>query len=143
MDLKMYKKTMISVATIAATLLLSGCKPSDEKAIELGQREIADAMKDPTSVMFRNDKFVGRKDLDDGKVVGYVCGEVNAKNAYGAYVGFASYVVELEMTPKGTFSKGVEYKVPWMEIAPNGAHELHNFKQIYRQFCKSEATSAS
>ncbi|HHY2868282.1 TPA: hypothetical protein ACV5RL_004618, partial [Enterobacter hormaechei subsp. xiangfangensis] len=61
MDLKMYKKTMISVATIAATLLLSGCKPSDEKAIELGQREIADAMKDPTSVMFRNDKFVGRK----------------------------------------------------------------------------------
>ncbi|HCD5782722.1 TPA: hypothetical protein NDS75_002031 [Klebsiella aerogenes] len=137
----MYKKTMVSVAVIAATMLLSGCKPSDEKAIELGQKEIADAMKDPSSVMFRNDKFVGRKDHDNGKTTGIVCGELNAKNAYGAYVGFTSYLVELEMTPKGMFSKGVNYTVHWKSVAPNGAHELQQYKQIYRDVCKTEAVS--
>ena len=84
----MSKKIFIAAASISMVLMLSGCQPSDSKAISLGQKEITYAMKDPTSVIFRNDKFVGRKDHDDGKVTGYVCGEVNAKNAFGAYAGF-------------------------------------------------------
>lgn len=141
MDFGMLKKTLIVTTTIAAALMLSGCKPSDEKAIELAHKEMADTMKDPTSVMFRNDKFVGRVDHDDGKVTGYVCGELNAKNAFGAYVGFTSYVVELEMIPKGTFSKGVTYDVKSISMAPDGGHELQQYKQVYREICKTEAVS--
>ncbi|EIJ9543839.1 hypothetical protein NCH56_004117 [Salmonella enterica] len=137
----MNKNAITVSAAIAAVLMLSGCKPSDEKAIELAHKEMADSMKDPGSVLFRNDKFVGRQEHDDGKVTGFVCGELNAKNSYGAYVGFTSYLVELEMTPKGTFSKGVNYTVRWKSMAPDGIHELQQYKQIYRDFCKAEAVS--
>ncbi|EAR9329335.1 TPA: hypothetical protein R4G38_003158 [Salmonella enterica subsp. enterica serovar Kentucky] len=137
----MSKKPTAAIAVIAAMLLLTGCKPGDDKAIELAHKEMADVMKDPSSVMFRNDKFVNRKDYENGKVTGYVCGELNAKNAYGAYVGFVSYIVDLEMVPKGTFSKGVEYKVLLKSMAPNGGHELQQFKQMYRQLCKAEAVA--
>ena len=119
--------------------MLSGCQPSDSKAISLGQKEITYAMKDPTSVIFRNDRFVGRKEHDDGKVTGYVCGEVNAKNAFGAYAGFSSYVVELEMRPKDYSPIGVNYKVIMMSIAPSEPHELQRYKQYYREICQAEA----
>ncbi|MDV5495393.1 hypothetical protein QM071_24765 [Escherichia coli] len=101
----MSKKKLILTGALLSLFALVGCKPTDEKAITLGQQAIADDMKDPTSVMFRKDKFV-RTDHDDGSVTGFVCGELNAKNGFGAYVGYHSYVVELEMKPKGMFSKG-------------------------------------
>ncbi|ELY4381246.1 hypothetical protein SMZ29_003674 [Cronobacter sakazakii] len=135
----MSKKIFIAAASISMVLMLSGCQPSDSKAISLGQKEITYAMKDPTSVIFRNDKFVGRKDQDDGRVSGYVCGEVNAKNAFGAYAGFTSYVVELEMRPKDYSPIGVNYRVIMMSLAPSGAHELQRYKQYYREICQTEA----
>ncbi|ELZ1652424.1 hypothetical protein STT07_003653 [Cronobacter sakazakii] len=135
----MSKKIFIAAASISMAFMISGCQPSDSKAISLGQKEITYAMKDPTSVIFRNDKFVGRKEHDDGKVTGYVCGEVNAKNAFGAYAGFSSYVVELEMRPKDYSPIGVNYKVIMMSIAPSEPHELQRYKQYYREICQAEA----
>ncbi|WP_248784199.1 hypothetical protein [Escherichia coli] len=75
----MSKNKLILTGALLSLFALVGCKPTDEKAIALGQQAIADDMKDPTSVMFRKDKFV-RTDHDDGSVTGFVCGELNAKN---------------------------------------------------------------
>lgn len=46
--------------------------------------------KDPESAKFRN---LGIYRSKTGKPEPYVCGEVNAKNSYGAYVGYKRFVV--------------------------------------------------
>ena len=90
---------------------LVGCKPGADKAVELGQKEVASSMRDPDSAKFRYVRFVQKDEAADGAVVGYVCGQVNAKNAFGAYAGFAPFEMELSMKSKGFFSKGVTYSV--------------------------------
>jgi hypothetical protein len=52
------------------------------------KRVTADNMRDPDSARFRNLRKV-RSDFEQGWKV---CGEVNAKNAYGGYVGYTSFV---------------------------------------------------
>jgi hypothetical protein len=47
---------------------------------------IAREMKDPDSVQFRNVRVVHLGSLKN------VCGEVNAKNSYGAYIGFSQFI---------------------------------------------------
>lgn len=63
-----------------ALLCLAACN-SDERA---AQSLVASRMKDPASVQFRN---------VTSHVDGYVCGELNARNGYGAYAGFQHFVV--------------------------------------------------
>lgn len=99
------------VVLFFSCLLLTACKPSQEKAIDLAKTEISHDMKDPASTQFRDisTKQVGEK--EDGSVVMLVCGEVNSKNSFGAYSGFSSFVIALTMKSKGLFSTGVEYTV--------------------------------
>ncbi|WP_368083170.1 hypothetical protein [Klebsiella michiganensis] len=101
------KKLVVLALSI---LILAGCKPSDEKAKEIAQREISSVMKDPESVKFRNVKYIKGND-DNDYVNGTVCGEYNAKNGYGAYTGYKPFLINLSMKSKGLFSKGVEYSV--------------------------------
>lgn len=61
-------------------------KKSDAELIELSQQSVRDALKDPSSAQFRN---VTVRKSEAGRVV---CGEVNAKNSYGGYVGFRQFV---------------------------------------------------
>ncbi|ELX1420886.1 membrane lipoprotein lipid attachment site-containing protein [Escherichia coli] len=90
-------------------LILTGCKPGDEKAISLAKSEVAANLKDPASAQFRNVKVSKMTDAEDGRVVAVVCGEINGKNGFGAYAGFHPFFVELSMKSKGIFSKGVDY----------------------------------
>jgi len=62
-------------------LVVAGCGPAGE-AKEAVSRE----MRDPSSVQFRDVKSVKQA---DGSTA--VCGEYNAKNAFGAYVGFERF----------------------------------------------------
>lgn len=55
-------------------------------AIERAKRAVSDDLKDPGSAQFRNVRLVP---YSDTKVI---CGEVNAKNSYGGYAGFAHFV---------------------------------------------------
>ncbi len=98
-----------------STLLLAGCKPSEEKATEIAKKEISSVMKDPESVKFRNIKYIKDNDNDD-YINGNVCGEYNAKNGYGAYTGYKPFLIKISMKSKGIFSKGVEYSVPVKNI---------------------------
>jgi hypothetical protein len=59
--------------------------PEDGALIESSKVRVARDLKDPASVQFR-DVVVVR----NGKSV-TVCGEYNAKNSYGAYVGFQKF----------------------------------------------------
>ncbi|WP_316514743.1 hypothetical protein [Klebsiella aerogenes] len=95
--------------TLVIPLVLSGCKPGEEKAISLAKSEVAANLKDPGSAQFRNVKVSKMTDAEDGHVIAVVCGEINGKNGFGAYAGFHPFFVELKMKSKGMFSKGVDY----------------------------------
>ncbi|AXY31166.1 hypothetical protein [Klebsiella aerogenes] len=95
--------------TLVIPLVLSGCKPGEEKAISLAKSEVAANLKDPASAQFRNVKVSKMTDAEDGHVIAVVCGEINGKNGFGAYAGFHPFFVELNMKSKGIFSKGVDY----------------------------------
>lgn len=70
-------------AAIVAPLVLSACGIDKEQAEleEAVKAEILAQLKDPNSAEFRNVVVAGN----------IVCGEVNAKNGFGGYVGFKSF----------------------------------------------------
>lgn len=63
-----------------ATLLLSGCGSG---LLDEARKEVAAQLRDPESAQFRNLKDYTEK---------IVCGEVNAKNGFGGYVGFSEFI---------------------------------------------------
>lgn len=67
----------------ATALALAFCLAGCDRTVQRAQDRIAHDALDPSSVQFRE---VRRGD-------GAVCGERNAKNAFGAYTGFARFVV--------------------------------------------------
>ncbi|TDJ77243.1 hypothetical protein E2H86_08660 [Pseudomonas putida] len=64
-----------------AGLVLAGCGKSD---IDRAREAVAEKLNDPGSAQFRNERSVKG---------GWVCGEVNGKNAFGGYIGFKRYTV--------------------------------------------------
>jgi len=84
-------------------------KRSKSAAISAAKKNVADSLKDPSSAQFRNVRLVPYK---DGSVI---CGEVNAKNSYGGYVGFKDFVAS-------TTSATLQYedaKYPAIAVAAN------------------------
>lgn len=67
-----------------ATLLLAGCA---DHANEDAQAFIAGQLKDPASAQFQKVQSLEH----DGTLLS--CGQVNAKNAMGGYVGFTDYML--------------------------------------------------
>jgi hypothetical protein len=66
----------------------------DSKSIETGEANIGNTMKDPGTVQFRNVRVI--RFCRESGCFWYertVCGEVNAKNAYGAYGGFQRFII--------------------------------------------------
>lgn len=107
---------MKKIMVLLALIVLVGCKPGADKAIELAQKEVAADTRDPDSAKFRYMRFVQQEETKDGEIKGLVCGQVNAKNGFGAYAGFSPFLVEINMVPKDTFSKGVTYSILKKEI---------------------------
>lgn len=72
------------------TILLLGalCASADASAVTIAEakRVVANGLKDPGSVQFRN--------VQQFKRTGAVCGEFNARNSFGGYVGFAPFGVD-------------------------------------------------
>lgn len=76
-------------AILCATLMLSAlsARADDALLLESAKRVAVIGLKDPSSAQFRNLEV--RK---AGKSMA-VCGEINAKNSYGGYVGFVKFYV--------------------------------------------------
>lgn len=91
---------------------------SDLAAIESAKRAIATGLRDPDSAQFRN-VFVQRNLVDAVEQVN-VCGEVNAKNAYGGYVGFKPFYFSMNTM--------------WGEVYSGGA-DGETFKMIFDVVC--------
>lgn len=72
------------VLVTAALFGLLGCSVESKYSEPL--QKLRDSMKDPNSVEFRN----VRESIYQGDP--YVCGEVNAKNGFGAYGGYKRFV---------------------------------------------------
>jgi hypothetical protein len=80
------RRTTILLALIPT--LAFGSEPRPVTADELAavRHAVADRLKDPDSAQIRNVMV-----SPDGENL-TVCGEVNAKNAYGGYVGFRKFL---------------------------------------------------
>ena len=74
------KQALVIFIAVAAV----GCSVESKYSEPL--QKLRDSMKDPGSVEFRN----VRESIYQGDA--YVCGEVNAKNGFGAYVGYKRFV---------------------------------------------------
>lgn len=69
------------LALAALAMAIAGCGNSD---IDKARQAVAEKLNDPGSAQFRNER---------SEKGGWVCGEVNAKNAFGGYIGFKRYTV--------------------------------------------------
>lgn len=53
--------------------------------------KVAADLNDPDSAKFRNERYLGNWLLSDG----YYCGEINAKNRMGGYIGYQVFYISL------------------------------------------------
>lgn len=81
-------KCLISVALLFALAgsAFAASKPVTESQLEVVRKGMEDRLKDADSAKFRNVR-IGT----DSTGMKLVCGEVNAKNGFGAYVGFVAF----------------------------------------------------
>lgn len=81
-----HSKALVIVGVLAVALgaiLLN--KPGDSATVKKAKETILSSLRDPSSAEFRN---IIEAPED------FVCGEVNAKNAFGAYIGFATFTYD-------------------------------------------------
>ena len=81
-------KTKIGIALAAGVLIVAGSAFAIQQYIDwthVAQRRAhaVQQLRDPDSVQFRAEKLAR---------AGWLCGELNGKNAYGAYTGFKRFV---------------------------------------------------
>lgn len=89
---------LLLIAGFFAASSLTAC--GDSKAIAEKRNFISQGLRDPSSTQFRNESL---------KKSGWLCGEMNSKNAYGAYVGFKRFMAKDEVNSfvEGMSSTGV------------------------------------
>jgi hypothetical protein len=75
------------VFVLAAGLMVVGCS-EESRAITAAQDAVKRELNDPYSARFERVRYIAPK---PGTFVSHVCGFVNAKNAFGAYVGMRPF----------------------------------------------------
>lgn len=98
-----HEKSMLEVQTLARSTKDVYNTQGIEGVEAKGKESVASNLLDPSSAMFRNLQV---KSFAEGYVL---CGEVNAKNRYGGYVGFQPFVA-------GTNSATMLYRGKYAEI---------------------------
>lgn len=112
---------VVVVTVLCLGLVACGGPVSDAKKL------VAYDLKDPSSAKFRETKTVGPA----------VCGEVNARNAYGAYAGFKHFIVvegKVIMEPE-TPSERLE--VGMSEMATDQWAAYQDFSGVWQMRCQS------
>lgn len=87
-----------------ACLPLTGCFGEYSEAINYGESQIKQSLKDPDSAKFNDVWFSPDANNGKPKISGYVCGRVNAKNAFGGYVGEAPFFIYVGQLDSDFFS---------------------------------------
>lgn len=86
------KKMVLEGAVLLALALASSTvfaqsRPATTAEIAMVRAALQDQLKDADSAKFRNVKIATA-----GEHKGTICGEVNAKNSYGAYGGYSAFM---------------------------------------------------
>lgn len=116
----MLAAVMLAVAAVAALLGSSSGRQAlgigherDRQALE---ERVRSAMKDPESVQFRNGDihfaYQGARPV--------LCGEVNARNSFGGYVGFRRFVATLSGEPLVEDEPTPEFQIVWTQMCKDG-----------------------
>ncbi|MEO1313215.1 MAG: hypothetical protein AAFV27_04990 [Pseudomonadota bacterium] len=97
---------MNSVLTLFLLLIISACVATTPTSstpvagaptmIEAGRTHLTYDFKDPSSAVFRHERMYR---LGNGDFA--VCGQVNGKNSFGAYIGFQPYYVRMTSAGAG------------------------------------------
>lgn len=82
---------MKKTALLLLVSLLAACSPADE-AEKVSKEGLTKNYHDPASVQYRN-----VINYSPGYSTYAICGELNGKNSYGAYVGFKRFVAVTEL----------------------------------------------
>lgn len=124
-----------------AAITLAGCdsksatqeqpKP-DRRQFELSRvkAKVAENLKDPSSAQFRNVRRIPLAELsgkDPWDLPGHYCGEVNAKNSFGAYIGFRKFTIWAPDS-KGNFQGDASIHDPGVPVS----------KMEYMLFCEDD-----
>lgn len=89
------------IAFMAYVVISSATPPSESDARLFAEDRIKSMMRDPGSTNFENTKFYGSLSEDGETLSGHVCGSFNGKNAFGAYVGSAQFIVRTVVSDNG------------------------------------------
>lgn len=99
------RKRRNSLALVSLCALLWACSSSED--VDRLRQGVTTQLKDPSSVQFRSERII---EIHGEKVL---CGEMNAKNALGGYVGFRRFVSmgtsDLDAYIEGATALGPEF----------------------------------
>lgn len=102
--------------TIAMLLALAACGKTAEQRqqeeaqalTQLGEKYVKEKILEPGQARFRN-QFIGKG--------GAPCGEVNAKDAFGGYIGYQRYIsVARDLTLLAQDVSPAEFEVQWQQL---------------------------
>lgn len=93
---------------IASLFILAGCGPTNSQLESRATQEFSSNLKDPGSTEFRNLYLHNIKASGLSKSA-YVCGEFNAKNSFGAYVGYSRFYIYIKADTR--------FLIPYLGIA--------------------------
>ncbi|MYM31462.1 hypothetical protein GTP58_24310 [Duganella sp. CY15W] len=108
--------TIAALAGLIALAALGACgKTAEQKQQEematltsLGEKYVREKVLEPNQARFRN-QFIGKG--------GAPCGEVNAKDAFGGYIGFQRYIsVARDLTLLAQDVSPAEFEAQWQQL---------------------------
>ena len=118
----------INILTLKASVTyIKYDKKTDKKIIKLSRAVVTENFKNSDSAKFQNERVI-RKKLkyeNDEKNGIYICGEVNGKNSYGAYVGYRGYFASYDTV----FFEPDEFELD--ESKPD-------YYRVYHYFCSDK-----
>jgi hypothetical protein len=125
---------------VAAAIGVTACGPSrEELAVNAARDAVKVMLSDPASAQFQYE-VVGDE---------VVCGFVNAKNSFGGYGGFKSFVVEVDVHDRFAIAKGtamilgenmaLEAMTIELGKCPGSQGEIARSSAIYKEAAKSAA----
>lgn len=107
---------LVVVAFVVILFVSNTSNPSPRDAIYFVQDNVAKEMKDPDSAKFEAVRFYPDSSAQGESISGYVCGYVNAKNSFGAYVGNRKFLSKVTVSNNGRTS---EMTPPFIEDISN------------------------
>lgn len=101
----MKKVLWVVVIAVAALVIFVMMRPANgNDAKEFAKSAVLSTLRDAESARFRNLEYHHLRDRKTGGIEGDVCGEVNAKNGFGAYGGYKKFIVGVKVWDRGRSS---------------------------------------